>query len=47
MVIIDCIPEDTMLTGKHECYCCGEVFEDRARLQRHEREAHTHNAPTV
>lgn len=29
-----------MLSGKHECYCCGEVFEDFGSLRSHEREDH-------
>lgn len=29
-----------MLSGKHECYCCGEVFDDFGSLRSHEREDH-------
>lgn len=29
-----------MLSGKYECFGCGEVFEDSDSLRRHEREQH-------
>lgn len=29
-----------MLSGKYECFGCGEVFEERESLRRHERERH-------
>lgn len=29
-----------MLSGKYECFGCGEVFEDLEKLRRHERNNH-------
>lgn len=34
-----------MLSGKYECFCCGEVFDDSTTLRRHERENHSRREP--
>lgn len=36
-----------MLSGKYECFGCGEVFEDFDALRHHEREDHERKDPEL
>lgn len=36
-----------MLSGKYECYSCGEVFEGHEELRVHEREDHVSRTDRV